>query len=167
MGGWRWHSGRLLKASSLACVLFFSSARSALPAELTAYISGGSPTGSWGGGYGGIFSITLFNLVHGDAEVGYQVGDDSELGVLLVAAKASVGPQLGRVVPYAGLGVGYYAQGKPDEDTAGSISEFFIGAKLKLPLGLLLRGEMQWISLSSDPAVPLDGRFFLGAGISF
>jgi hypothetical protein len=153
--------------AAVTALLFACSARTALSAELTAYVSGGSPSGNWGGGYGGMFSITLFSLVHGDAELGWQVGDEPETGVLLAAAKAYVGPQLGRVVPYAGIGVGYYAQAMPGEDVGGELGEFFVGAKVKVPLGFLLRGEMQWIRLGSDPSLPLDGRFFLGAGLSF
>jgi hypothetical protein len=166
MSGSRRLSGFTLYALATA-VVFLSCARQAAPAELTAYISGGRPTGSWGGGYGGMLTITLFNLVHGDGEVGWQTGDASDTGVLLVAGKVYIGPSLGRLVPYAGLGAGYYAEGKPGDDTSGSFGEVFAGLKIKLPLGLLLRGELQWINLGSNPPISLDGRFFLGAGISF
>ncbi len=166
MKGSRLRTGLTLRGMVTALVLLCG-ASAATPAELTAYISGASPSSSWGVGYGGMLTITLFNLVHGDAELGWQVGDTSGTGVLVVAGKASIGPTIGRVVPYVGLGVGYYAEGKPGDDKAGSLGELFVGMKVKLPLGLLVRGELQRISLGSDPSLPLDGRFFLGAGISF
>jgi hypothetical protein len=163
-------SRRLSGWAGLAWVVafvLFASAGPAAPAELTAYVSGASPTSSWNAGYGGMLTITLFNIVHGDAELGWQAGDASGTGVLLVAAKAYVGPTIDRIVPYVGLGVGYYAEGKPGDDKAGSLGELFVGMKVKLPLGFLLRGELQRTSLGSSPPIPLDTRFFLGAGISF
>ncbi len=166
MSGSRRLSGWALHALAVA-IVFLASAGPAAPAELTAYVSGGRPSDTWGGGYGGMLTITLFNLVHGDAEIGWQSGDASDTGVLLVAAKASVGPSLGRLVPYVGLGAGYYAEGKPANDQAGSFGEFFLGLKVKLPLGLLVRGEVQWLSQGANPSIPIDGRFFLGAGIAF
>ena len=109
----------------------------------------------WGGGYGGMLTITLLQpgpRRRRDRLAGRRCPDTH---VLLVAGKVYVGPSIGRLVPYAGLGAGYYAEGKPVTTQAGSFGEVFVGAKIKLPLGLLVRGEVQWLSLS----IPLDDRF--------
>ena len=44
-------------------------------AEITAFLSGGSPGEVWGTGYGGMLTITLFNLVSGEIEGAWQGGD--------------------------------------------------------------------------------------------
>jgi hypothetical protein len=41
----------------------------------------------------------------------------------------------------------------------------FVGAKFKLPLGVLLRAEYDWVSLPATAPVKLDGRFLFGVGI--
>ena len=83
--------------------------------------------------------------MHGEIEGAY-VGPDGETGPSLytVAAKAYLGPSIGRFVPYAGIGAGVYHENMPVDDDDGTTGLVFVGLKLKFPMGLVLRGEYQW-----------------------
>jgi hypothetical protein len=43
----------------------------------------------------------------------------------------------------------------------------FVGAKLKFPFGLVLRGEYQWVDLPAAAPLALDQRYFFGLGLGF
>ncbi len=102
-------------------VLVVGASRSASPAELAAFVSVGLPTADWGRGYGGIFTITLFNLVHGEVEGARQGSDLADTSLLSLSAKVYVGPTIGRFVPYVGLGVGVYSETRPGDDDRGTL----------------------------------------------
>ena len=95
----------LLRVLLLAGLLV-ASARAAAPAEVTAFISGASPGEAWGRGYGGVLTITLFNIVGGEIEGAWQGAELPSTSLFTLSAKAYIGPQIGRFVPYGGLGAG-------------------------------------------------------------
>jgi hypothetical protein len=141
-------------------------ARSAPAAELTAFLSDASP--GWGTGAGGILTITLFNIVGAELEGAWQGGGerlDTSLSTLV--GKAYLGPQFGSFVPYAGLMGGGYWQSLPIDDDRGTIGGVFVGAKLKFPMGLVVRAEYQWVDLPPAAPVAMDARYFVGLGLSF
>jgi hypothetical protein len=146
-------------------VLALGASRSAFPAELSVFVSGGLPSADWGRGYGGVFTISLFNLVHGEVEGARQGGGPSDTSLLSLSAKVYAGPSVGRFVPFIGLGVGVYSERRPGGDDQGTLGLFFVGSKFKLPLGVVLRAEFDWISLPSEAPLKIDGRFLLGVGI--
>jgi hypothetical protein len=146
-------------------VLALGAARSASPAELSVFVSGGLPTADWGPGYGGVFTITLFNLVHGEVEGARQSSALPDTSLLSLSAKVYAGPSIGRFVPFIGLGVGVYDETRPGADSQGTLGLFFVGTKLKLPLGVVLRAEFDWSNLAAAAPVKLDGRFLFGVGI--
>ncbi len=154
-------AGRLLGA----LVLVLAASRSAAPAELSVFVSGGLPSADWGRGYGGVFTITLFNLVHGEVEGARQSSPLDGTSLLSLSAKAYVGPSVGRFVPFIGVGAGIYNEGRPAGDKQGTLGLFFVGTKFKLPLGVVVRGEFDWVTLPSDAPVSLNGRFLIGVGI--
>ncbi len=156
----------VLPALALAFLLC-SGAGSASAAELTAFLSGASPGETWGRGYGGMFTISLFNVVHGDVEGAYQTSDLADTSFTSIAAKAYLGPSIGRLVPYGGLGVGAYSESLPNGSDKGTFGSVFVGIKLKFPMGLVLRAEYQWISLPSGVKLDLGNRYLFGAGLSF
>ena len=143
------------------------SARAATPAEVTAFISGGSPGEVWSTGYGGTLTITLFNLVSGEIEGAWQGTELPSSSLFTLSAKAYVGPSIGRFVPYGGLGAGVYRESLPGSSDTGTLGLMFVGAKLKFPFGLVLRGEYQWVNLPLAAPVDLDGRYFFGLGLGF
>jgi len=136
-------------------------------AEISAFATGGKPGETWSTGYGGMLTITLFNSVHGDVEGAWQGSSVPETSIVTLAAKAYVGPSIGRLVPYAGLGAGVYRESLPGKSDQGTSGLVFAGAKLKFPFGLVLRAEYQWISLPDEVLLPLDHRYLFAAGLSF
>jgi hypothetical protein len=151
----------------LLVVLFLGAARAAAPAEISAFVTGGRPGEAWKTGYGGMLTITLFNIVHGEIEGAHQSSELPGTSLSTIAAKAYLGPSIGRLVPYAGLGAGAYLESRPDDDDKGTTGLVFAGAKLKFPFGLVLRAEFQWVSMPELAPVQLDQRYFFAAGLSF
>ena len=148
-------------------VLSLGAARAASPAEISAFVTGGEPGARWGTGYGGMLTITLFNIVGGEIEGTWQDGEALDTSIGTLAAKAYVGPTIGRLVPYVGLGAGVYRESLPTKTDQGTNGLLFAGVKLKFPFGLVVRGEYQWVHMPEDVSVPLDHRYLLAAGLSF
>jgi hypothetical protein len=141
--------------------------RSAEPAELTAFLSGGSPGELWTTGYGGMLTITLFNILGGEIEGAWQGSELPSTSLFSLSAKAYLSPQFGRFVPYGGIGAGVYRESLPGDSDTGTLGLVFLGVKLKFPMGLVLRGEYQWVDLPMAAPVDLDNRYVFGAGLSF
>ena len=160
-------AGRLALLPFLVLAALSSPAPSSDAAEIAAFATGGTPGETWSTGYGGMLTITLFNIVHGDVEGAWQGSPVPETSVVTLAAKAYVGPSIGRLVPYAGLGAGVYRESLPGKSDQGTSGLVFAGAKLKFPFGLVLRAEYQWISLPDEVLLPLDNRYLFAAGLSF
>jgi hypothetical protein len=168
--------GHRLSAAVLPAALLLGLALapgpSASAAELTGFVSGASPSATWGTGYGGMLTITLFNIVGAEIEGAWQGADSAvpeadRYSYFSLSGKAYVGPSIGRFVPYVGLGAGVYRLSLPNASDQGSLGSFFVGAKLKFPLGIVVRGEYQWLKLPQGTLLPLDERFFVGVGLSF
>jgi hypothetical protein len=160
-------ANRLLLLPFLLLALTSLPARSADAAEISAFATGGKPGETWGTGYGGMLTITLFNVVHGDVEGAWQGSDFVDTSIVTATAKAYVGPSIGRLVPYAGLGAGVYRESLPGKTDQGTSGLLFAGAKLKFPFGLVLRAEYQWLSLPEEVLLPLDNRYLFAVGLSF
>jgi hypothetical protein len=156
---------RPLRALLLAALLV-ASARTAAPAEVTAFLAGASPGQLWSTGYGGALTITLFNIVGGEVEGAWQSGELPSTSVFTLSAKAYIGPSIGRFVPYAGLGAGVYRESLLGSSDTGTLGLIFVGAKLKFPFGLVLRGEYQWVDLPLAIPVGMDRRYLFGLGLS-
>jgi hypothetical protein len=158
---------RVAVAALLAVGLLALPAPAAHAAEISVLVGAGSPGEAWGTVWGGMLTITLFNIVHGEVEGARQGGAFEGTSLYTASAKAYLGPTFGRFVPYGGIGAGVYHQSLPVDDDQGTTGLVFVGAKLKFPMGLVLRGEYQWISLPDAAPVPLDNRYFFAVGLSF
>jgi hypothetical protein len=148
-------------------VLVLGTARAASPAEITAFVINSEPGETWKHGYGGALTITLFNIVGGEIEGAWQGGEVLDTSVGTVAAKAYIGPSIGRLVPYLGIGAGAYRESLPTRTDQGSYGLVFAGLKLKFPFGLVIRGEYQWVNMPDEISEPLDNRVLIAAGLSF
>jgi opacity protein-like surface antigen len=158
---------RVAAAVVVLAVLAASPARDAGAAEISVLVGSGSPGEAWGTCWGGMLTITLFNIVHGEIEGAHQGGAFEGTSLYSAAAKAYLGPTFGRLVPYGGIGVGVYHESQPVDDDQGTSGLVFVGAKLKFPMGLVLRGEYQWVDLPDAAPVQLDNRYFFAVGLSF
>jgi hypothetical protein len=145
-----------------------SGAAPAQAAEISVLLGSGSPDTAWSTYWGGALTISLFGIVHGEIEGGWQGGALEGTSLYNANAKAYLGPTFGgRFVPYIGIGAGVYHESDPINDDQGTIGLVFVGAKLKFPMGLVLRGEYQWVDLPDAAPVQLDNRYFVGVGLSF
>ncbi|HEY7925228.1 MAG TPA: hypothetical protein VII62_18710 [Vicinamibacteria bacterium] len=160
--------GRVVPVALVLSLAALVPATPATAAEIAVHVGTASPTANWGTSWGGSLTISLFNFVHGEVEGAY-VGPDGETGPSLytAAAKAYLGPSIGRFVPYAGIGAGVYHENMPVDDDEGTTGLVFVGLKLKFPMGLVLRGEYQWLDMPDAAPVKLDNRYFFGVGLSF
>lgn len=159
--------GRVTALALALAALAAAPAREARAAEISVLVGGASPDTTWGTCWGGILTITLFNIVHGDVEGIRQGGALESTTLYTASAKAYLGPSFGRFVPYAGIGAGVYHQSLPIDDDQGTTGLLFVGAKLKFPIGLVLRGEYQWVDLPDAAPLQLDNRYFIAVGLSF
>jgi opacity protein-like surface antigen len=159
---------RVAVAALLAVGLVALPAPAAHAAEISVLVGAGSPGEAWGTVWGGMLTITLFNIVHGEIEGARQSGAFDGTSIYSAAAKAYIGPTIGgRFVPYGGIGAGVYHESLPAGSDQGTSGLLFVGAKLKFPLGLVLRGEYQWVNLPDAVVVALDNRYFFAVGLSF
>lgn len=156
---------RVVPAAALALLLAAAAPSGA--AELTGFATGASPGDTWKLGYGGMLTITLFNVVGGELEGAYQGSEIPETSIVSGAAKAYLGPTIGSLVPYAGLGVGVYRQSLPTKSDQGTYGLLFLGAKLKFPFGLVVRGEYQWLDMPDEVSLAFDNRYLFAVGVSF
>jgi hypothetical protein len=162
------NSRRRLPWPSLALgALVLLAAEPAPAAEITAFVSGAGPGETWSTGYGGMLTITLFNIVGAEVEGAWQGGSVPSTSLFTLSGKAYLGPSFGSVVPYVGLGAGLYRESVPAGSDTGTVGSVFVGAKLKFPFGLVIRGEYQWISLPMAAPLGLDHRYLVGAGLGF
>jgi hypothetical protein len=160
------HLRRLGRSAALLGLLLAAASESPA-AEITAFATGANPGATWKTGYGGMLTITLFNFVGGELEGAYQGSELVDTSVVSGAAKAYLGPSIGRFVPYAGLGAGAYRESLPGRSDQGTYALVFVGAKLKFPFGLVVRSEYQWLDLPEEVLLPLDNRFLFAVGLSF
>ena len=139
----------------------------ATPAEIGVFLSGADPGESWGTGWGGTLTITLFNLIGGELEGAWQPSPLPSTSLLTLSAKAYIGPSFGRLVPYGGIGAGVYRESVLGDSDTGTLGQLFVGLKLKFPFGLVVRGEFQWVDLPTPAPIDLDHRYFIGLGLAF
>lgn len=149
----------------LACLTLFGSS-AAQAAELTAFLAVAKPGERWAGGAGGGFGVTFFKLFHFEAEVAHLPGELQDQSQWSAVGSALVAPAFGRLVPYAGLGVGGYRQTDRGASDNGVVRNFVLGIKLNLGL-VLVKGEYRKITLPEAALLPMTDRFSVGAGISF
>ena len=165
----RWSRMRTLirtlddRAPSPSCLALASPAPPRGAAEITRLrLRRDSPARPGAPATAGMLTITLFNIVHGEIEGGLA-GQRARRSTSLLhgPAKAYIGPSIGRLVPYAGLGVGVYHESLAARSDTGTLGSVFAGAKLKFPLGLVVRGEYQWLNVPQPAPLKLDSRFFV------
>jgi hypothetical protein len=141
--------------------------RTATAADIGIFVSGAEPGALWGHGFGGFLGISIFNVVGLEIEGAKQNGEAPGSDMWSLSGRAFLAPSFGRFVPYGGLSVGGYHQSLGSSSETGRRSSIFAGVKLKFPLGLVIRGEYEWVDVSHAALLPMDNRFYGGAGISF
>ena len=139
------------------------SAPDAAASEITAFLSIAKPDEVWAGGLGGAFSLSFFSILHFEAELARQPAEDPDASMYTFTGSVLVAPPLGRLVPYAGLGIGGFRQELGALSDTGTLHALVAGLKFKLAPVFLVKGEYRRIDLSGDPLLPLDHRLEIQA----
>ena len=135
--------------------------------EATVFLSGATPSDSWGSGGGGALSLTLFELGGVEIEGARQSLKNGEGNIVSLSGRAFLAPSFGKFVPYAGLSAGVRRETLPSQDDWGTMTGVFLGLKIKLPLGLRARVEYEFVHLPTTALLPMDSRYYGGVGLAF
>ena len=73
---------RVGRSAALLGLLLAAAATESRAAEITAFATGADPGATWKTGYGGMLTITLFNIVGGELEGAYQGGEFAETSIV-------------------------------------------------------------------------------------
>lgn len=153
----------MVRAFALAALL---GAAPAFAGDVTLFAARVRPAESWGTGYGAALTSTWFTVVNLEAELARLPGELPEDIMTTFAGSAFLAPPIGRLVPYGGVGIGFFRQSLAARSDMGLLRSFAVGAKLKLG-AVLVRGEWRRLNLSGDPLIEIDSRVAVGAGINF
>jgi hypothetical protein len=163
-----WKRGTALLGLVSALALWTPTA--AQGAELTAFVSVGTPSRDWGGGLGASLATNWFDVLSFEGEAALLRGDSSgaspELKMVSFTASALVAPPIGMLTPYGGVGFGLFRQSDPTRSDTGKLRCFVLGVKLNLGL-ISLRGDYRNSTLSGEPLLPAGSRYYLGATVHF
>jgi hypothetical protein len=156
-----------IRSASLSLTLLLLLGPPARSAEATAFVSGASPGTVWTTGYGGTFSTSWFRVIALEAEVARQPGQNLDTSMTAFSASAMLAPQIGRFIPYAGVGTGVYRQNVGTETDWGVLKAQVLGAKIRFGGFFVLRGEYRILKLQTSAPLALNHRISAGAGLSF
>jgi hypothetical protein len=151
-------------------VLLVAALAAAVPsqaAEATVFGAVATPSEAWKAGVGAALGIGLLELVTLEAEAARLPAETPESRCLTFTGSALLTPPLGKLTPYAGLGIGVFRQSDQDAGDWGTLRALILGLKLRPAPLLVLKGEYRRISLSGEPFFPLEHRYSFGAGLSF
>ena len=135
--------------------------------DIVAFLSDGRPDEVWDRGYGAALSFSFFRIATFESEAARQpgIGDNRDITSFTVSGLLS--PPIGKLVPYAGLGVGLYRQSAGDVSDNGTLRVLVAGLKISLGGLIVLKAEYRDFELPDEALLLLDSRWSVGAGISF
>jgi hypothetical protein len=143
------------------------SAPVAAASEISAFLAIAKPDEVWAGGVGGAFSFSFFSILHFEAELARQPAEDPDASMYTLTGSVLVALPTGRLVPYAGLGIGGFRQELGALSDTGTLHALVAGLKFKLAPIFLVKAEYRRIDLSGEPLLELEHRLSVGAGLSF
>jgi hypothetical protein len=155
------------RAAVLLASLLVLTAPRAGATEITAFVAIAKPGEIWSTGVGGAFSISLLSILHFEGELARQPGDLEDASMYTLTGSALVAPPIGRLVPYAGLGVGAFRQELGTLSDTGTLHVLIAGLKFKAAPIFLVKAEYRRIDLSGEPLLEIEHRLSIGAGLSF
>jgi hypothetical protein len=136
--------------------------------DLSVFVGAPRPGENWGRAYGVALTSSLVPVVSFEGEASRVSGESLDTAMTAFTASAVVAPPTGMIQPYAGAGAGVFRQSVPGGITgSGFLTAVFGGVKVKTANILVLKAEYRRLSLSGNPPIKLDGRFSIGAGVSF
>lgn len=153
-----------LLAGALLCLLAPGAARGG---DIVAFLSDARPGELWERGYGAALSFSFFRVATFESEAARMpaIGEGREMTSFTGSALLS--PPIGKLVPYAGLGVGLYRQTAEDTSNTGTLRVLVAGLKLSLGGLVVVKAEYRDFQLPDDALLFVDSRLSIGAGITF
>jgi hypothetical protein len=148
-------------------LLLVATTGTASASEITAFVSKATPDGVWAAGAGGAVSISFFSILNFEGEIARQSAELEGSKMYSLTGSVLIAPPTGKLVPYAGLGVGAFRQETGARSDNGTLSALIAGLKLKLGPIFVVKGEYRRIGLSGEPLFEIENRFSVGAGLSF
>jgi hypothetical protein len=155
------------RAAVLLAPLILLAAARASASEITAFLAIATPEEAWASGVGGAFSLSFFSILHFEGELARQPGEVESASMYTLTGSVLVAPPIGRLVPYAGLGIGGFRQELGVVSDTGTLHALIAGLKFKIGPIFLVKGEYRRIDLSGGPLLDIEHRLSVGAGLSF
>ena len=155
------------RAAVLLASLILLAAPRASASEITAFLAIAKPDEVWAGGVGGAFSLSFLSILHFESELARQPGELESASMYTLTGSVLVAPPIGRLVPYAGLGIGGFRQELGAVSDTGTLHTLIAGLKFKIGPIFLVKAEYRRIDLSGDPLLDIEHRLSVGAGLSF
>jgi hypothetical protein len=99
------------------------------------------PDEGWSLGYGAALGSTWFRVLTFEGEFARLPGENHEGSVTTFTGSALLGPPIGALVPYGGLGVGVYRVSLGEASETATLSCLVLGLKLRVKELLVLKAE--------------------------
>lgn len=159
---------RLSLIACLGAVASLAGASQGRAGDLTVFLGEPRPGDAWGRAYGVSLTSSLVPVLGFEGEASRISGSSLDTSMTAFTGSAVLSPPMAFVTPYGGAGIGVFRQTLPGgiEDT-GRLTAIFGGLKFKTASILVLKAEYRRLSLSGNPPIKVDGRFSVGAGVSF
>ena len=94
--------------------------------DVTAFVTIPSPTNIWDRGYGAALTTTWFGVVALEGEAARIRGDLGDSSMSSFTGSALLAPPLGPLVPYGGIGIGFFRQSVGEDSDTGVVRCFVI-----------------------------------------
>jgi len=148
-----------------ACLLGNSSPAQA--GDITVFLAQPMPSELWTRGFGAALAANLLGIVTIEGEAARLPGSASDLSMTTFTLSGLISPPIGSLVPYGGLGFGFYRQAFADGSDTNVLTALILGVKLKIGSALVIKGEFRNLNLPTDAPIRMDNRYSVGAGIQF
>jgi Outer membrane protein beta-barrel domain len=162
---------RHLRKHSLVPILALAgllAASSPAPAgDLTVFIARPSPNEIWDTGFGAALGASLLGVISLEGEAARLTGEAADASMTSFTLAGLLSPPVGRLIPYGGVGAGFYRQSLVDDSQNEFFTAFILGVKLELGNAFVVKGEYRIMELPDQALIPLDNRLSLGMGIKF
>jgi hypothetical protein len=135
--------------------------------DIVAFLSDARPGALWEQGYGAALSFSFFRVATFESEAARMPAIGEGRDMTSFTGSALLSPPIGKLVPYAGLGVGLYRQTADETSNTGTLRVLVAGLKLSLGGLVVVKAEYRDFQMPDDALLFVDSRLSIGAGISF
>jgi hypothetical protein len=135
--------------------------------DLTVFVARPSPDEIWDTGFGAALGATLLGVVTLEGEAARLTGGAADASMTSFMLAGLLSPPVGKLIPFGGVGAGFYRQSLADDSQNEFFTAFVLGVKLELGNAFVVKAEYRILELPEEALIPLDNRLSLGIGIKF